>query len=106
MSWVIRIRLKQFDRLGARAEGACLDGAPDVEALDHRFAVPIREYVEHSPCEQIDLFLARRCHFTIYKPLSGAKRVGSPGARDGFREQSTFLSPCLDHSLRLWNLSS
>ena len=83
-----------------------LDGAPDVEALDHGFAVPIHEDAEHSPCEQIDLFLARGCHFTIYKPISGAKRIGSQGARDGFREQSTFLSPRLDHSLRPRSLSS
>lgn len=68
--------------------------------------MPIREYVEHSPCEQIDLFPARRCHFTIYQPLSGAERVGGQGARDGFREQSTFLSPGLDHRLRVRNFSS
>lgn len=103
---VIRIRLKQFDRLSARRESASLDGAPDVDALDHGFAVPIPEYVEHSPCEQIDLFPARRCHFTIYQPLSGAKRVGRQGARDGFREQSMFLGPGLDRRLRLRNLGS
>jgi hypothetical protein len=83
-----------------------LDGAPDVETLDNGFAVPILEYAEHSPCEQIDLFPARRCHFTIYKPLSRAKRVGSQDARDGFREQSMFLSPDLDHGLRVRNLGS
>src|SRR5262249_40091713 len=103
---VVRIRLKQFDRLDARTQSASLDGTPDVEALDHGFAVPIPEYVKRRLCEQIDLVLARRCCFTIYKPLSGATRIGSRGAHDGIREQSTFLSPGLDHRLPPRNLSN